>query len=165
LADERLGGMARTVGMLERPQALALQRGADSLLVFAEGASAPSVATNKLFEYLAARRPVLVLGDNSEAARIVRAADSGIGAPAGDPQAIAEAVRKLVAGDVQANGVDLDQYAWPALAERFEREICASAVSDRAAAARARRPRRRARARGSDARGSPAAGPAPWTGR
>jgi glycosyltransferase involved in cell wall biosynthesis len=123
LADERLGGMARTVGMLERPQALALQRGADSLLVFAQGASAPSVATNKLFEYLAARRPVLVLGDNSEAARIVRAADSGIGAPAGDPQAIAEAVRKLVAGDIQANGVDLDRYAWPALAERFEREI------------------------------------------
>jgi glycosyltransferase involved in cell wall biosynthesis len=123
LADERLGGMARTVGMLERPRALALQRGADSLLVFAQGASAPSVATNKLFEYLAARRPVLVLGDNSEAARIVREADSGIGAPAGDPQAIAEAVRKLVAGDIQANGVDLDHYAWPALAERFEREI------------------------------------------
>ena len=57
LADERLGGMARTVGMLDRPQAVALQRGADSLLVFAQGASAPSVATNKLFEYLAARQP------------------------------------------------------------------------------------------------------------
>jgi glycosyltransferase involved in cell wall biosynthesis len=123
LDDERLGGIARTVGVLERPRALGLQRAADSLLVLAQGASAPSVATNKLFEYLAARRPVLVLGDGSEAARIVRASDSGLAVAADDPAAIAEAVRALVAGEVRANGVDLDRFSWPALAERFEREI------------------------------------------
>jgi glycosyltransferase involved in cell wall biosynthesis len=123
LGDERLGGIARTVGVLDRPRALALQRAADSLLVLAQGASAPSVATNKLFEYLAARRPVLVLGDGSEAARIVRASDSGLAVAADDPAAIAEAVRALVAGEVRANGVDLDRFSWPALAERFEREI------------------------------------------
>ena len=39
LADERLGGIARSVGVLERPRALGLQRGADSLLVLAQGAS------------------------------------------------------------------------------------------------------------------------------
>jgi glycosyltransferase involved in cell wall biosynthesis len=129
LADERLGGLARTVGMLEREKALALQRGADSLLVFAQGASAPSVATNKLYEYLAARRPVLVLGDRSEAARIVREADSGIAVAADDPRAIADAVRRLVSGEVRANGVDLDRYAWPTLAARFEDVIEAASAS------------------------------------
>jgi glycosyltransferase involved in cell wall biosynthesis len=123
LADERLGGIARTVGVLERPRALALQRAADSLLVLAQGASASSVATNKLFEYLAARRPVLVLGDGSEAARIVRDTDSGLAVGADDPVAIAEAVRALVEGEVRADGVALDRFAWPTLAKRFEREI------------------------------------------
>jgi glycosyltransferase involved in cell wall biosynthesis len=123
LGDERLGGIARTVGMLERPRALALQRGADSLLVLADGASAHSVATNKLFEYLAARRPILVLGDGSEAARIVRESRSGVAVPANDPLAIATALRSLVADEVRVDGTDLDRFSWPVLAEQFEREI------------------------------------------
>lgn len=123
LADERLGGAARSVGMLERPRAMALQRAADSLLVLAEGASARSVATNKLFEYLAAGRPVLVIGEASEAARIVREAGRGLVAPAGDAGAVAAALERLVTGDVALAPVDLDRYAWPALAERFEGEI------------------------------------------
>jgi glycosyltransferase involved in cell wall biosynthesis len=122
LADERVGGIARWVGMLERDRALALQRAADGLLVIAQGASARSVATNKLFEYLAARRPVLVLGRESEAARIVAETRSGV-ATADDPPAIADALRRLVAGEVAAGDADLDRFAWPALAERFEREI------------------------------------------
>jgi glycosyltransferase involved in cell wall biosynthesis len=123
LADERLGGMARSVGSLERPQALALQRAADSLLVLATGASTRSVATNKLFEYLAARRPVLVLGDGSEAARIVRAARAGIAAPDDDPVAIADALRRLAGGEVAVGDGDLSPYAWPQLAERYEHAI------------------------------------------
>jgi glycosyltransferase involved in cell wall biosynthesis len=123
LADERLGGMVRSVGALDRPLALALQRAADSLLVLAAGVSARSVATNKLFEYLAARRPVLVLGDNSVAARIVGEAGGGIVAPADDPKAIAAALRMLVEGHIEPANVDLARFAWPVLAERFEREI------------------------------------------
>lgn len=123
LADERLGGMARSVGTLERPLALALQRAADSLLVVAEGASLRSVATNKLFEYLAAGRPVLVLGEGSEAARIVHEARAGIVAPGSDPVAVAAALRRLVAGEIQPSGAGLDGFAWPLLAERFEEEI------------------------------------------
>jgi glycosyltransferase involved in cell wall biosynthesis len=123
LADERLGGMVRAVGALERSLALALQRAADSLLVLAAGASARSVATNKLFEYLAARRPVLVLGANSAAARIVREAGGGIVADAHDPQAIAAALRMLVEGNVEPANIDLARFAWPLLAERFEAEI------------------------------------------
>jgi glycosyltransferase involved in cell wall biosynthesis len=123
LADERLGGMARSVGSLERPLALALQRAADSLLVVAEGASLRSVATNKLFEYLAAGRPVLVLGEGSEAARIVQEARAGIVAPGNDPQAVAAALRRLMAGEIKPSGTGLEGFAWPVLAERFEEEI------------------------------------------
>jgi glycosyltransferase involved in cell wall biosynthesis len=122
LADDRLGSIVRSVGMLERDRALALQRAADGLLVIAQGASARSVATNKLFEYLAARRPVLVLGRESEAARIVADTRSGIAA-SDDPADIAAALVRLLDGEVRAGGVDLERYAWPALAARFEREI------------------------------------------
>jgi glycosyltransferase involved in cell wall biosynthesis len=136
LADERLGGMARSVGFLERPQALALQRAADSLLVVAAGASMRSVATNKLYEYLAARRPVLVLGDGSEAARIVREADAGIVAPGNDPSAVAEALRQLVSRAVRPSAANLERFAWPALAERFEEEIEAAVAARDAQGAR-----------------------------
>ena len=122
-ADERLGGMVRAVGVLERPRTLALQRAADSLLVLAEGASGRSVATNKLFEYLAAGRPVLVLGEDSEAARIVRDTRGGVAVPLGDPKQIASALRRLVAGELRPGASGIERFAWPALAERFEREI------------------------------------------
>jgi glycosyltransferase involved in cell wall biosynthesis len=123
LADDSLGGMVRSLGALERPRALALQRAADSLLVLAEGASMRSVATNKLFEYLAAKRPVLVLGEGSEAARIVRETGAGIVAPGDDPAAVATALERLLAGEIRPHDGDLDRYAWPALVERWEREI------------------------------------------
>ena len=67
----------RWVGALDRNQTLALQRRADTLLVLTEGASGPSVATGKLFEYLGAGRPILVLGEGTAAADIVRSAGAG----------------------------------------------------------------------------------------
>jgi glycosyltransferase involved in cell wall biosynthesis len=139
LADERLAGMARSVGALERPLALALQRAADSLLVLAAGASGRSVATNKLFEYLAARRPVLVLGEHSVAARIVGEAGGGIVADGHDPKAIAAALRTLVEDDLEPASVDLAHFAWPVLAERFEREI-ETLLTDVSRSTKVRRP-------------------------
>lgn len=139
LADERLGGMVRSVGALERSLALALQRAADSLLVLATGASGRSVATNKLFEYLAARRPVLVLGENSVAARIVGEAGGGIVADGHDPEAIAAALRVLVEANVEPASGDLARFAWPVLAERFEREI-ETLLAEVPGATRVRRP-------------------------
>jgi glycosyltransferase involved in cell wall biosynthesis len=122
-ADERVAGLVRSVGTLERAEALALQRAADSLLVIAEGSSGKSVATNKLYEYLAAGRPVLVLGEDSEAARTVRDGGAGIVAPAGDPAAVADALRRLVTSDLPGGTGAIEQYSWPVLAERFEREL------------------------------------------
>jgi glycosyltransferase involved in cell wall biosynthesis len=131
LNDDRLAGTVRSVGTLGRPRALALQRSADSLVVLADGASSRSVATNKLFEYLAAGRPVLVLGDGTEAARIVVRERRGIAVPSGDAGAVAGALERLMAGEVTVAEGDLGAFAWPSLAERFEQEIEAAIAARR----------------------------------
>ena len=121
LADEDVAETVRTVGALERPRALELQRAADALLVITEGSTRRSVATGKLFEYLAARRPILVLGDETEAARIVADAGAGFAAAAGDPEEIAAALRRLLEADsFSADRKKVDRYAYPKLAEAFD---------------------------------------------
>jgi glycosyltransferase involved in cell wall biosynthesis len=118
LADPGLNGLVRAVGALERPRALALQRAADALLVVTEGARRRSVATGKLFEYLAAARPVLVLGEETEAARIVVESGAGFATSADDPDEIAAALRRLVesAPVVRTN---VQEYSYPELAKRL----------------------------------------------
>ena len=88
-----LAGMVRHVGNLDRDDALRLQREADGLLLLTAG-TRRGEATGKLFEYLGAERPILVLGDQSEAARIVTGAGAGLAAPAADPEAIASALER-----------------------------------------------------------------------
>ena len=90
-----LRGVVRHVGTLPRRRALELQRAASGLLLLTSG-SRRGEATGKLFEYLAAERPILVLGEDSEAARIVRATASGLVAPAADVPAIAAALEELI---------------------------------------------------------------------
>jgi glycosyltransferase involved in cell wall biosynthesis len=120
-----VGGMARSIGWVEHEDALRLQRAADSLLVLSGGWSNRSVATGKLYEYLAAGKPILVLGDGTEAARIVNELGAGIVAPASDPKAIARALRRLVAmtGDsgapTEATSARIAQYSYAHLARQI----------------------------------------------
>lgn len=113
-----LNGLVRFVGWLDRDRVLALQRAADTLLVVTEGTVRRSVATGKLFEYLGAGRLILVLGEGTEAARIVVEAGAGTAVPAGDAEAIANGLRWLVADPLpppRAEGAS--GYAWPALVD------------------------------------------------
>jgi hypothetical protein len=88
-------------------------------LVIAGGASEHSVATGKLFEYLTAGPPILVVGQRSEAARIVSETGTGIAVPADEPAAIADGLARLVAGVVQTPQPDaVACYSWPVFAER-----------------------------------------------
>lgn len=121
LSAPDLDGVVRLLGPVERPRALRLQRAADALLVVTEGSRRRSVATGKLFEYLAARRPILVLGEDTEAARIVERCRTGFATSAGEPDAIATALHRLVAGDPQCHPdeVAIGDYAYPALAARL----------------------------------------------
>jgi len=110
----------RWVGSLSREQTLALQRRADTLLVLAQGASGPSVATGKLFEYLGAGRPILVLGEDTAAAEIVRSAGAGIVASATDPEEIAAALQRLVEDPPPPpEPTAVEPYAFPAVAEKL----------------------------------------------
>jgi glycosyltransferase involved in cell wall biosynthesis len=124
LSAPELAGTVRFVGWLDRSRALALQRAADTLLVVTEGASRRSVATGKLFEYLGSGRPILVLGDETEAARIVEETGSGSSAPASDTHAIAAALRRLVEAPptTPAQGAAAE-YAYPVLVERLAESI------------------------------------------
>jgi glycosyltransferase involved in cell wall biosynthesis len=133
LSDPRYGAVARPVGVLSRSRALALQRAADALVVIAAGMpgrSSTSVATGKLFEYLAAGRPVLVLGQQTEAARIVARTRAGVAASERDASSVADALERLLDGGPAPIPDAVAEYAWPALAERYERvieEACAAA--------------------------------------
>jgi type IV pilus biogenesis protein CpaD/CtpE len=103
---------------------LALQRAADALLVVTGSASQRSVATGKLFEYLGARRPILVLGKETEAARIVAETRAGLAVSVSDATAIADGLRQLVAappeGPEQERVVD---YTYPVLIDRIRAVI------------------------------------------
>lgn len=101
IEDPALCGVTRAVGFLARSETLALQRAADALLVITSDRR-PSSATGKIYEYLAAQRPILVLSERSVAARIVRETRAGLVAPDDDPSAIAAALDAVVAGRLPA---------------------------------------------------------------
>jgi glycosyltransferase involved in cell wall biosynthesis len=73
-------GMVRTCGEVSRPMALRMQRDADALVLLDWKASSPGVLTGKLFDYLGATAPILVVGGcaNSSVARMVVASGRGI---------------------------------------------------------------------------------------
>ncbi len=83
-----------------------------------EGARRTSVATGKLFEYLDAGRPVLVLGEETEAARIVSETGTGDAVSATDPASIADGLRRFSAGGRAAapDGDAVARYSWERLA-------------------------------------------------
>jgi glycosyltransferase involved in cell wall biosynthesis len=119
LAAPDLEGSVRAVGSLDRDRTLALQRAADSLLVITEG-HRRSVATGKVYEYLAAARPVLVLGEETDAARIVTETGAGFATSAEDPEAIAGALRRLVESPPEPAQRDaVASYSYPVLAGRL----------------------------------------------
>jgi glycosyltransferase involved in cell wall biosynthesis len=105
-------------GSLARPDALALQRGADALLLLAS-ARRTQLLNFKLFEYLAAGPPILALAAGTEAGRVVAEA-GGEAVPADDAGAIVEALRRLVAGEVPpSDPAARERYSYPRVAERM----------------------------------------------
>lgn len=126
-----LAPFVRHLGFVPRADALALQRSADVLLLATAGRSRPSEATGKLFEYLAAERPILVLGDGTEAARIVEDACAGWAIPVGDVDAAGALVRRILAGErPPEGGGSRDRYLYPAIADRYA-EVVEEAIARR----------------------------------
>jgi glycosyltransferase involved in cell wall biosynthesis len=105
-------------GSLERGRALALQREADALLLVAQPTRS-QLLNIKLFEYLAAGRPILALAGGTEAGRVVEEI-GGETVRADDVTAIAAALARAAAGGLGPPAADaLAAYAYPGPAERM----------------------------------------------
>jgi glycosyltransferase involved in cell wall biosynthesis len=89
-------GMVELLGPRERHETLACQAAAHALLLVDHVRPRPaSNAPGKLFEYLAARRPILALCGTGAVEHLVRQLRAGYCAPADDPQAISRALADL----------------------------------------------------------------------
>jgi glycosyltransferase involved in cell wall biosynthesis len=112
----------RVVGSLERGKALALQRAADALLLVAHPIRS-QLANFKLYEYLSAGPPVLALAEGTEAGTVV-ASFGGKVVPAGDVNAITEALALTAQGGLAASDPDARaEHAYPAVAGRMETAV------------------------------------------
>ena len=115
------------LGSVERDRALALQRAADALLLIAQPARS-QLLNFKLFEYLAAERPILPLCAGTEAGRIVEELGAGPAIPAGDPGAICAALERLLAGELPTPDREAARaYRYPAAAEAMAEVISSAA--------------------------------------
>lgn len=118
IAGAGLGGSVRHVGNLSRPETLRLQREADTLLLLTAG-TRRGEATGKLYEYLGAERPILVLGERSEAARIVAEASAGVALPADDPAALVPDLERRARGEAPAPAAAPGAYSYPVITKRL----------------------------------------------
>jgi len=131
---EAVRGMVHEVGFLPKPAALALQRGADYLLLISTG-SHQQVVTAKLSEYLLAERPIFAVLSENEAARIIRETRTGVVVAPDDISALRDALRSCIDGRLAANFQPrgLDRYVQPAPAKAFA-AVIEAAIAQRATA-------------------------------
>jgi glycosyltransferase involved in cell wall biosynthesis len=120
--------LVRHVGELDRPATIALQRAADVLLLLVTGPQR-SIVTGKLFEYLAAGRPILAVSDPNEATRIVRETQTGEVVSPWDPDAIATALRRAMAGELAFSPRELGLYVHPGPSLAYEKVVEAALES------------------------------------
>lgn len=93
-----VGHLLEERGVLARSEALRLQRDADALVLLDWDDPGQGVLTGKLFEYLAASAPILVVGGSEQSAVARLVAETGRGMHLGsDPQRIARALAGLTA--------------------------------------------------------------------
>ncbi len=110
-----LGDIVRHTGAIPRASATALQRRADVLLLLTSRRLSWE-APGKLFEYLAAGRPILALAEANEAARIVEDTATGMTIAPDDAGAISNAIVELLTEGIERRYAPrgLDRYVYPA---------------------------------------------------
>lgn len=94
-----LGERLELLPYVPRREALRLQRDSDALLLLVPeaGGRGRGVLSGKVFEYVAAERPILAaVPPDGEAARLVRETGAGVVAAPDDPEALAAALGGLV---------------------------------------------------------------------
>lgn len=106
---------------VEKREAIRCMQQSDGLLVISRK-GLERYRPAKLFEYLAARRPVLVYGERGEASQLVEQLRAGILCPPGSAAALRDALLQLSSWDMSANDAAISQWLReherPALAAR-----------------------------------------------
>lgn len=116
------------LGSLARDRSLALQRHADALLLLAQPARSQLV-NFKLFEYLAAERPILGLCAGTEAGRILSEAGAKPVVSAAEPGPIADALMSLLDDSLAAPPPELGaRHRYPETAEEVAGILAAAAA-------------------------------------
>jgi glycosyltransferase involved in cell wall biosynthesis len=93
-----LGDRIELLGEVSRRRSLELQRDSDVLLLLIpeSGGRGKGVLTGKIYEYLAAERPILAaVPPDGAAAQLVRDTGAGVVAPSDDVEALKEALLDL----------------------------------------------------------------------
>jgi glycosyltransferase involved in cell wall biosynthesis len=109
------------VGALPRFGAVALQRQADALLLVTSHHK--SIVHGKLFEYLAAGKPILALAGDNEPARIVRETHTGEVVAPDDADAIERALRRVADRSLPYAPRGVERYTYTEAARRMSAEI------------------------------------------
>jgi glycosyltransferase involved in cell wall biosynthesis len=108
-------------GFVPHAEVIRRMRSADALFICLNGMPAdqqPLVIPGKLFEYLAARRPVLAALPAGDARRIALAHADAVAVEPCDPDSIARGIARIAAGDLDSRnaGVGLERFTREALA-------------------------------------------------
>jgi glycosyltransferase involved in cell wall biosynthesis len=137
-AQPQFAPFVRHLGFMSHEHSMGLQREADLLILVTSGLRT-SEATGKLYEYLGASRPILVLGAGSAAAEIVVGAGAGSAIPVRDADAAEQALRELLATPPRRPPEGAGEpYAYPVLAARYEQTLERAITRRRARAGNAR---------------------------
>jgi N-acetylglucosaminyl-diphospho-decaprenol L-rhamnosyltransferase len=120
-----LDGVVRVLGRVEHRRALGLQQAADGLLLITSVGVA-QVATAKIYEYLAAGKPIFALAHENAAVELLERSGGHVMARPDDEAAIAAGLRAFVAQRVlrgepyaAAPGWDVNAYSFPQIVARL----------------------------------------------
>ncbi len=141
LRDPSLQGIVELVPYVPHTESLRFLLSSDLLLLIIDDAPAnKGIVTGKLYEYLGARKPILALAPEGEAASLIRSLGAGFVVPPHDEHRIACALKEIYeswqAGTLRLSAVD------SARAAAFDRRVLTkqlAAVLDEAAT-KTRRP-------------------------
>ena len=116
-----LAPIVHLAGALPRTAAIALQRRADALLLVTSHHK--SIVHGKLFEYLAAEKPILALAGDNEPARIVRETQTGEVFPPDDVDAIVRGLRRVAERALSFAPRGVERYTYEEAARTLSNEI------------------------------------------
>ncbi len=119
LDEVSLGDVVQHLGYVPRSRALSLQRAAGTLLLITSRDRCE--ATGKIYEYIAAGRPIVALAEGNEAARIVAETNTGVLVAPQDVDAISRALGAAISGELERAYAPrgIERFSHPLLAERM----------------------------------------------